>query len=108
MPPKKKLPSVPSAGQSRLNFGNPAAAIPVASTEEEPPTPPKEQKHQDRFQIKWKALYSWLDYDEKLDIMWYTKCRSIKANNTMAIGTSNFKTTTLQRHIDGDDHRRAI
>ena len=32
-------------------------------------------------------------------------CRSYNKDNTMAIGTSNFRTSTLSRHMSGEDHQ---
>ncbi|XP_033742471.1 transmembrane protein C17orf113-like [Pecten maximus] len=65
---------------------------------------PKELK----FQDKWKSLHSWLKHDEKENVMWCSLCRDCSFSNAMAVGTNNFKTTTIQRHLESADHKRAI
>ncbi len=62
-----------------------------------------------KFQQKWRAVYGqWLHYDDDKRIMYCDICRQLKFTNAMAVGTTNLKTTTIQRHVSSDDHQRAL
>ena len=69
------------------------------------PTP----KSQCQWQDKWMRTYgNWLKYDIDKNLMYCTLCQDLNFTNTMALGTSNFKTTTLDRHLKSNDHRTAL
>ena len=60
-------------------------------------------------QAKWLKSYgNWLKYDEEKNQMYCTLCQEGKLKNTMAQGTNNFKTTTIDRHLKSSDHRTAL
>lgn len=61
-----------------------------------------------KFQTKWLKLNPWLTYDAEKDIMRCKLCIKCNFSNSMALGCNNFKTTTLTRHIDSSDHKRAL
>ncbi|KAK3107310.1 hypothetical protein FSP39_011602 [Pinctada imbricata] len=118
MPPKRKLPSVPGSGQSQLKFikdVNNNSATPPSSGPDSDKTPDStpinqsQRKSELKFQQKWISIYgSWLHYDVDKNVMWCSICRDIKSKSIMSEGTSNFKTTTLQRHVESADHRSAL
>ena len=60
------------------------------------------------FQPKWLRSYFWLKYDADKDHMYCEICRNLKFTNTLSLGTNNFKTTTLQRHVVSQDHKSAV
>lgn len=70
-----------------------------------------DQKHKVtmHFQPKWVEQYgSWLKYDAEKKHMYCQICRELDFYNTMAIGTNNFKTTTITRHATSAQHRQAL
>ena len=60
------------------------------------------------FQEKWVDTWPWLHYDKEKDIMFCELCREAGCANTLAIGTNNFRTSTLTRHVSHLDHKRVI
>jgi len=56
------------------------------------------------FQPRWLQLYSWLEYDKKLNLMTCSLCKSGNKKNTFVSGTDNFRTSTLARHVTSGDH----
>ena len=40
--------------------------------------------------------------------MFWSLCKEHLFKNTMAMGTNNFKTTTIDRHIVSNDHKTAL
>ena len=65
---------------------------------------------QRKFQEKWLKLYPWLTADESRTAMKCKLCIEQKKRNTFTEpeGNSNLRTTTLDRHAAGGDHRAAI
>ena len=61
-----------------------------------------------KFQLHWLQLHKWLKFDSKLNKMFCQVCIDAKLSNAMTLGTQNFKTSTLTRHIKSADHTRAI
>ena len=61
-----------------------------------------------KFQLHWFQLHKWLKFDSKLNKMFCQVCIDAKLSNAMTLGTQNFKTSTLTRHIKSADHTRAI
>ena len=60
------------------------------------------------YQKTWANTYPWLRMDEDKQVMFCQLCRDAGLRNTMAIGTNNFRTSTLVRHVETEDHRRII
>ena len=60
------------------------------------------------FQEKWLSDYSWLQYDKEKKIMTCSLYIKHKKKNAMTTGTSNFRTSTLTRHADHNDHQAAV
>lgn len=114
--PQSESPCVKSekSGSSDPNAGidsNDTEPEGSASTLTETTCTPKKSKLSEskllKFQDSWIKLYNpWLKYEK--NIMWCSVCRDCKFSNTMAVGTSNFKTITLQRHVESCDHKRAM
>jgi hypothetical protein len=57
------------------------------------------------FQKAWIDKYPWLKYQEENDLMFCKLCREAGKSNAMAVGTNNYKTSTLTRHVDSSDHK---
>ena len=63
------------------------------------------------WQDKWLRSYgNWLSFDSEKNIMFCSLCKEHSFKNTvaMAMGTNNFKTTTIDRHIVSNDHKTAL
>ncbi len=45
---------------------------------------------------------------QKKNTMWCKICKEINLENAMALGTDNFRTSTLKRHVERADHTRAL
>ncbi|XP_060605113.1 uncharacterized protein LOC132757745 [Ruditapes philippinarum] len=75
---------------------------------ETPSSPKKAKIAKAVFQHKWLKSYFWLKFDDNKNEMYCDFCRNLHYCNTMALGTSNFKTTTLQRHAASSDHHSAV
>ena len=61
-----------------------------------------------KFQQEWLLKWDWLRYDNKESKMYCTLCERCKFKNTMALGTSNLKTTTIDRHSKSEQHEMAV
>ena len=134
MPPKKKL-CVIDTNQRKitsmlqqgpeLTQDAPASADSESAEPEnpsempEPPPPPPDvdmtetdvsdgSSEMSKFQLHWFQLHKWLKFDSKLNKMFCQVCIDAKLSNAMTLGTQNFKTSTLTRHIKSADHTRAI
>lgn len=60
---------------------------------------------QRNFQSRWLKLYPWLCYSAAENKMWCRLCRDAKKTNSMAVGiTTNFRTSTLARHVMHSQH----
>ena len=129
MPPKKRIKSVPESGRIMSFFKRNSAS--EDANESEPPSdltaePSAElEDHVDssdesgdndasetknapsKFQPKWCTKYHWLIYDSERNLMFCKLCRDLKFSNTMGRGTSNFKTSTLSRHVKHRQHKLA-
>ena len=51
---------------------------------------------------------NWLSFDSEKNIMFGSLCKEHSFKNTMAMGTNNFKTTTIDLHIVSNDHKAAL
>jgi len=67
-----------------------------------------EKLTQRRFQQSWKTKYVWLKYDEAKDAMYCTLCQDNGKINSFTAGNSNFRTSTLERHVVHSDHRVSV
>ena len=56
------------------------------------------------FQSNWLSKFQWLRVDDTKDKMFCDLCIKIKKNNTLTDGSSNFRTSTLTRHVESKDH----
>lgn len=61
-----------------------------------------------KFNSDWLNTHKWLTYDEKSSKMSCRICRATGKKNAMANGTSNFRTSTLTRHIALPEHQQAV
>ncbi|XP_048236880.1 zinc finger protein 862-like [Haliotis rufescens] len=62
-----------------------------------------------KFQQSWLTKYApWLRHDAENQLMYCSVCRELRLDNAMAVGTNNFKTTTITRHITSADHQRSV
>ena len=81
-----------------------------ASAERE--TRPSERESSDskprHFQKQWLLLYSWLRYDKEKDLMFCSKCEETKKINSLTKGKNNFRTNTIAKNLDTEDHKKAI
>lgn len=103
MGPKKKLKSM--EGQTLLPFAN----LPTSSTCDQNNNSIKPSTiEKPKFQSKWLQTNHWLAYDQEKNVMYCKLCRDLKLKNSLALGTDNFKTTTITRHVDSGDHKHAI
>ena len=57
------------------------------------------------WQERWLHTYPWLRYDSSKNEMFCEVCHKKSKKNAMAIGTDNFRTSTLTRHVQGSDHQ---
>ena len=105
MPPKKKLKPMPGNQTIVQLFGG-SAATEKSSTPENATEKPKPVKP--IFQQKWLNEYHWLEFDDEKKLMFCKLCRELKFENALAVGTNNFKTTTLTRHTDHKEHKQAL
>ena len=55
------------------------------------------------FQKEWLTKYAWLKYED--GEMYCSVCKAFKKKNTLTSGSTNFRTSTLVRHIESRDHR---
>ena len=135
MPAKKKQKLLP--GQKTLSFSRPAAeqsnvnetvsddetgpcgqairetgSEPASAERETRPSDKSERESSDskprHFQKQWLLLYPWLRYDKEKDLMFCNKCEETKKINSLTKGTNNFRTSTITRHLDTEDHKMAI
>ena len=62
------------------------------------------------FQPKWMTLYSWLDYDYENKFMFCKLCTEAKKTNGLSKSArcTNFMTTTLQRHVELNEHKMLV
>lgn len=83
---------------------------PLNENQSSPPDdePQAKKTKKESFQQKWLRKHQWLRFDDDNNSMFCEPCRKLKFNNAMAFGTTNFKTTTLERHITSSDHKAAI
>lgn len=58
------------------------------------------------FQSKWLTLHPWLEFDGTK--MFCKHCKQFGMQNIFTTGNTNFRTSTLTRHIASNDHQRAI
>ena len=50
--------------------------------------------------------YAWLKYE--YGEMYCSVCKAFKKKNTLMSGSTNFRTSTLVRHIQSRDHRESV
>ena len=58
------------------------------------------------FQKEWLTTYAWLKYED--GEMYCSVCKAFKKKNTLTSGSTNFRTSTLVRHIESRDHRESV
>ena len=58
------------------------------------------------FQKEWLTKYAWLKYED--GEMYCSVCKAFKKKNTVTSGSTNFRTSTLVRHIESRDHRESV
>lgn len=69
----------------------------------------KKQKFAHAYQDCWSQKWPWLDYDSKTSKMRCKLCVEAGKSNAMTgEGTTNYRTTTLDRHVMTSDHRSAV
>lgn len=66
----------------------------------------KELEAPKKFVKGWLTRYPTIGYDEDMDLMFCKVCRKYKpkSENTMVKGTRNFRTSTITRHFQQDEH----
>ena len=112
-PPRKKLKS-PVENQRKITFflgltdeSNQDSTEYIATTgnsDNTSDTPVELRKFQDR----WCSLFPGVTYESKENKMFCKLCQDMGAENAMALGTNNFKTSTLTRHASSADHQKAL
>ena len=125
MPPIKRLPTAPDASQGIKRFltntreGMPQDndadqsdtddSVAASSKDHEAVAPEVDTKTDTRnFQHKWLQLYPWLRFDDDKNSMHCYICRELGFRNTLALGTNNYCTSTLSRHVTHAEHKRAV
>ena len=63
----------------------------------------KSRKFQDRTRD-----FPWLIYDSNKNVMKCNVCIKAKKQNVLTEGTNNFRTSTLTRHAQSDDHQLSV
>ena len=58
------------------------------------------------FQKEWLTKYAWLKYED--GEMYCSVCKAFKKKNMLTSGSTNFRTSTLVRHIESRDHRESV
>ena len=86
----------------------PSQPAPVGEARPNTSSVESDSKAKRNFQKGWLVTYPWLKYDYEKKLMYCTLCLNIGASNSMTQGTDNFRTSTLTRHLDCDDHKRAM
>ena len=59
------------------------------------------------FQSSWKNDWPWLTQNEKGEML-CSFCIENKLSNTFTTGYTNFRTSTLARHVDTAYHKRSV
>ncbi len=76
-----------------------------ASTESRTETKRK-KKFAHRFQRSWIEKFNWLRYEGGK--MFCDVCQQAKKENSLTVGSDNFRTSTLVRHLCSTDHKQAV
>ena len=58
------------------------------------------------FQKEWLTKYAWLKHEE--GEMYCLVCKAFKKKNMLTSGSTNFRTSTLVRHIESRDYRESV
>ena len=70
----------------------------------EPPV--KKTKFKHKFQGKWLQENAWMNFENGK--MFCTICKEQGKDNALSSGCTNFRTSTLKRHIQSSDHTKAV
>lgn len=109
MPPKAKIRGPTDPKQQKLSFFTNKSTESLSSpdsaevSEEQTKTNDNDVRH---FQSKWLTLHPWLEFDGTK--MFCKHCKQFGMQNIFTTGNTNFRTSTLTRHIASNDHQRAI
>ena len=68
---------------------------------------PKAKVAKRSFQDSWLEKYKWLKYDPPKG-MFCSCCQQSEKLNPFTSGCTNYRTSTLVRHIESQDHRNAL
>ena len=60
---------------------------------------PKSKKKKSAYHKSWETQYPWLLYDKEHDLMKCTLCIRANKCNSFTVGTNNFRTSTITRHL---------
>ena len=58
------------------------------------------------FQKEWLTKYAWLKYED--GEMYCSVCKAFKKKDTLTSESTNFRTSTLVRHIESRDRRESV
>ena len=61
--------------------------------------------------LSWKTKYVWLKYDKACtycNVMQCTYCNFCAKTNSFTAGNSNFRMSTLERHVVHSDHQASV
>lgn len=68
---------------------------------------PSKKKKLSNFQNSWKKDWPWLDTNEKGEML-CKYCIENKVSNSFTTGCTNFRTSTLARHVTTTDHKLSV
>ncbi len=60
------------------------------------------------FQATWARGRPFIVYNKDENLMYCSICRDARKNNAMAKGTNNFRSSTVERHIECQDHQLLV
>ena len=98
------IPNRQETGSDETETSNTSASEPATEPGQEPPA--KKQKFEHSFQEKWLEKWPFLRKTEKG--MFCQTCINQKKKNTLTEGCTNYRTSTIDRHLVTQDHQDAL
>ena len=78
------------------------------SASDQPSTSGQKKTEKQFFQKSWLRDFKWLKFQEDNNSMSCTLCIKHKKSNALTGDYRNFKTSTLTRHADSNDHKEGV
>ena len=84
------------------------AAPPVVQETAQETSATKKPKFDHQFQEKWRAKWAWLVKNDDGIGMTCDICSKCDKSNSFTTGCTNFRTSTIERHVITHDHQEAV